>query len=74
VVTNGHGSGILHGGEVGTRLAKSTRDRNHTPDVLMMKRESNWKVMEYTSELELFPEMLEGVEDALGQLIPLGKI
>ena len=40
------------------------------PSVLMMKRESNWKVMEYTSELELFPEVLEGVEDAMGQLIP----
>ena len=47
---------------------------NRTPDVLMMKRESNWTVIECTSELEPLDEVLAGVAEAMatGQLIPLG--
>ena len=34
---------------------------NLTPDVLVMKRESNWKIIECTSELEPLDEVLAGV-------------
>ena len=32
-----------------------------TPDVLMMSRKSNWKIIECTSELEPLDEVLAGV-------------
>ena len=34
---------------------------NQTPDLLVMKRKSNWKVIECSSELEPFAEALEDV-------------
>ena len=57
---NGHRSGILHAeDEVATRLAKSGRDQILR---LVMKRESNWKVVDCDSQLEPM-EGLEWVSD-----------